>query len=244
MSPKHQYETIYSELSRLQKLALDDIGPDPALSSREIVERALILTLSNAEPREKLLAFYFVVRFGSHGESEADLRDRLDSPKLARERKERFAEKWWAETKLKREWFCDQVESIISNAEAARRRLKADIREGWKRVIRIPRVSWNDREFQREIVYVCPDIEAVFIYSLMLMLDASGEVGKALKKCKLSQCGRLFLSFPPVGGGPRPYYCDSEHKLMADRLTGAERTARWREKKRRQSKKKRTRVRK
>jgi hypothetical protein len=217
-----------------------------------------MLTLPNPEPREKLEAVKFAMHFGSHGESEADLKERLDSPKVlptkgqgrltneeleerVREGDQRFADMWWDYHKDHCERFRSAVESIISDKKAARLRLQPEIEEALKKVVAVPRIGWNRRELTKDIYYMCEDIVGVFGYSLALMLAVNGKIGKALKKCKFEYCGRLFLSFPPPTGGPRPVYCDPEHKKMADGITGAERTARWREKKRRQSKKKRAR---
>ena len=263
MSPKLEHEgsySVFNELREIQDLVLIGIATARPLSSREIGERALTLTLTDADPSEKQAAFEYMKNFGSHGKSRSAIKQRLDDPKVLAINEEQagltneelvqrtrvliagFADRWWASIEDHRKWFRAAVESIISNSEAARGRLRPEICAALDRVVAVPRVNWNGRESTTDIYYMSDDIVGLFGYSLTLMLDVNGEISKALKKCKLQSCGRLFLSFPPPTGGPRTDYCDPEHKLMADKLTGAERTARWREKKRRQLKKKRRRA--
>lgn len=54
---------------------------------------------------------------------------------------------------------------------------------------------------------------------------------KTIKKCKLDGCANFFVSnVDPQGGRPKEY-CGSRHQRLASASTGAERTKKWRAKK-------------
>ena len=256
--------SIFGELQQAQAAVLEAIGDDPALSDEEIVRRALLLTLHDPTNREKQEARAFTSCFGSHGWSSADVERNLDYPRLApvnekqrlmtdqereqmaRDVRDKSADRWWdrLSQQQSRIWFVDALEAIIADTDTAGLWLGPMIDAALEQVVPVPRINRNGGELITDVRYVCDDLDGIFGFTLALILDEKRRLRKAIKKCRYEYCGRLFLSFPPIGGGPRPSYCIPEHKRQADRQTGAERTERWRKKKRQQTKKKRAREKK
>jgi hypothetical protein len=251
MSPSKpgKARSVAAELADLQKLLLDSIGDDPPLSELELIERALMLTLSNPSIHETSRAFEYVIQFGSHGKTTEQVEKGVHAPtvlpinaqQMAMSRQEltglakrafkEIARRWWdaiIDERLKFRW---AVELIISNPRNARKELSPYMIEpALNGLVAVPRLSWNGRKLRTDIYYYSHAIEGAIAYALMLMLDTDKKIGEALRVCKLEYCDRIFLSKPPQKGGPRPRYCNPEHKLASDKLTGAERTARWRNK--------------
>ena len=250
MSPQRptKRNSVFDRYVADQQILLDYIGDDPPLSEREIVERALLLTLSHPKAREVTRAIQLTMRLGSHGESVEHMEQRIENPsvlptrdqvhmskhklqKLAKKWRAAMDQVWWDSIAEQRRWFRSSVQSIVENPRTARKTLAPFINAARKEIAVVSRLTWNDRWATTDIYYHCVTTDAVMAYALMRILDEKTDLSKALQMCKYEFCDRLFLAFPPPGGGPRPKYCKPDHKLDSDRLTGAERTERWRRKK-------------
>lgn len=69
----------------------------------------------------------------------------------------------------------------------------------------------------------------MLIYALAVCLDDRFDFGRRLCHCSLPECGRLFLTSPPPGGGrPRRRYCSEDHMDKMHNRKAAERVAAWR----------------
>jgi hypothetical protein len=202
----------------------------PNVSAREIVQRSLLLTLTTPKPREIADAWAFRRIFGSIG-----LPPFEPAPHQAKPM-QKGADQWWERISKQRAWFRIAVGSIVDDASVARKRLHADIDVGLGNGLKLPRFEWDGRKLQESVIFVCSDIESVLAYALVRMLDERDGIWKALRRCKLVSCCRFFLSYPPPGGGPRPQYHTSNCQLAAAKLTGSDRTTKWRRKKQRKAK--------
>jgi hypothetical protein len=202
------------------------------LTPQEVVSRALHLVndvpgyeLTSEEIEEGEFALV-----GSHGFSDVAMKSLLTK---LRDRKSSMA--WWKKTKPQRDVFRTQLDLCIADSANARVQLRGEIVAGLKNVVPISELVWTGERLDSRL-FLFPlnssdepsSIKAWCAYVLALVLDADAKIGDALRACKL--CTRMFLSFPPAGGGPRPSYCRPEHRLAAAQLTGSERTERWRQK--------------
>ena len=78
--------------------------------------------------------------------------------------------------------------------------------------------------------FLLNDHDAMSLLLRTFLDDPALDIGSHLRKCRLESCGRLFISRSTIGGGPRPHYCSSEHRIIADNLDAANRMARRRTK--------------
>jgi hypothetical protein len=238
-------ETVLSLLRENQRIMLLGMDAERPLSDEEFVERALMLTLDNPTAQEKVEAFSSVMLLGSHGESRTRILERIEKPnvipspnqaddsaeqpiKAAKKARVLTAGKWWDSIKSERQWFSEAIRKVIVNSGQARKSLQCDINAGLKDVVAVTRVTWDGQKSLTDIYWFCPDLDAVFAYALMLLLDKGRPVGKALRCCKLEGCGHIYLAYPPPSGGPRSPYCGDDCRQISKKLSGADRQAKYR----------------
>jgi hypothetical protein len=196
-----------------------------ALTPREIVESAL--PLANYGPSlteiERLKEF-----LGPCSSVSGASRPRSPS-----------ARDWWRNTEDFSEWFRSVLKSIVADRERARTELQEEVRAGLEYVHVDAKLSWDGRRSRTDLIYTWRYLEGLAAIVLMWLLEDTDDrmsLGNLLRECKYKDCGRLFLSSAPPGGGPIRAYCKATHRVRAMEATGAERTRRWRERKARRAK--------
>lgn len=155
---------------------------------------------------------------------------------LGRGRALQLTRRLWTEVGEYSDWFRESLQSIMLNREAARESLQQSLAGSLDDIAVIPRLSWNGSALNIDMFYFWTTISGLFGYVLMTLLDETLGLGEALRVCKYDACERLFLSFSPATGGPRPSYCSPKHREDALREGGAARVARYRKLKARKSK--------
>lgn len=201
------------------------------LSDREFVQRTLALA-NNLDDVEIQKAMYHSMLSGNRGFSETtiDLWIKHGNPPVGQSHR-LAALKWWGEIKDERLALAESLDLVMQDAEKARVVLQSKIVTAIANLAIIPTLKWESGSARTEIYYCSKDVAIQCGFALMRLLDIQADLGKALRRCKLPECNRFFLSFPPPGGGPRLRYCpDTDHQLIAARLTGPARTQRSREK--------------
>jgi hypothetical protein len=78
------------------------------------------------------------------------------------------------------------------------------------------------------------DLDALVAY-VLLRIRSDDQLRDDVKRCRLPGCPRFFLASdsrkdPSAPGRRRYRYCSREHEKLAPGASGAQRTARWREK--------------
>ena len=228
-----------------QSKLLDGYVTGRALSSRELVEYSLPLAnvgLSMDEIRRTVEFLRGHRAIDDSGEERhieplgplcLPMAKRLE---LARKRDDELARLLWREVGEYSDWFRGALVSIIDDRNAARENLKKDFVVSVDDIVIVPRLSWTGAALKIEQFYFWRNIVGLFGYTLMCLLDDAAELGDALRVCKYDACERIFLSFPPQSGGPRPSYCSPEHRRDALRESGAKRVADYRKRKARKAK--------
>lgn len=212
-----------------ENLASTNIGL-PALDETEIVTRVLVFAHGDAAIEEMHDALRYRVGIFSHDipieieSSKSELRDLLrDLPGF----KKRILQEWDSASK-ERQWFGYSLATIANRKRAAINKLRAELPVTPPDVFVLSKLDWTYTNLCHTDKIVSLSVKGICIYVIMLLLDPSRDLGDALRRCKLEECSRFFLSFPSASGGPRPSYCKPEHRILAAKLTGPERTARWR----------------
>jgi hypothetical protein len=219
-------ETIQRALT-LQKVLLIEIGSSKPASDQLWAERALLLTHQHPTPEELSLAFTFWYE-RSAAKGDAASRWLVGTTEGAKPAARKLVLNWWDSIGGYRRGLRARVLEIIDDPTKALVALELDMDAGaLTDILAVPRMWWDGEEVRTDLFYFCPTMESAFTLALV-KLFASKSIKAALRICALKQCERIFISQPPPGGGPRPSYCTSEHRELAARLTGAERTARWR----------------
>ena len=205
----------------------------PALDEKKIVSRVLALAHEDASIEEMEFALHYSVGFFTHGVSPSSDSERAkyrevfsDYPDL----KKRTLDEWNSVSE-DREWFRGALATITSRKRAALKALRAELPDAPIDVVVIPKMIWTGKSLNRVDKIASLSVRGMSVYVIMLLLDSSRDLGHALRRCKLTCCRRFFLGFTSASGGPRPSYCEPAHRILAAKLTGAERTARWRAKK-------------
>ena len=194
--------------------------PLPTLSEREIVRRALHLAndCTNEQKEEALLFAVFSLGYPTEQTAE-----------LARSLGDEILGNMWISIETDRIRFREQIESVHDDRAAARKALRSEILVGLSDLVPIPKLSLTDDwKVRSEIKYFANNISALCSFALALLLDESKGFGAALKTCQLSYCPNYFLSLPSPAGGRPPAYCSRTHQKITSKLSGAERTERWR----------------
>jgi hypothetical protein len=223
-------------VKKAQRTILDGYATGHALSTREIVANALPLanvgiSMEEIEHAVAFLRGSSAIAFGEEKHLEPLGPSRLPMAKriaLAREREQYIARLYWREVGDYSAWFRDALSTLVADRESARRSLRKDLDASLDEIIVVPRLLWDGNEAKLDLFYFWNSIVGLFGYVLMCLLDESMGLGEALRVCKYDECDRMFLSFPPAGGGPRPSYCSPEHRVAALREGGAKRVAKYR----------------
>ena len=190
----------------------------------ELVERGLLLA---NEPRglSQVEAMYTMVLFGPYG---------LPARALAKSRgtdAQMQAQRWWREIEPDRIGFRGALDKVIANRSRARAAMRRELESAVDRLTAIPRLSWTRDGLESTVNVFAPEPRAITGYVLALLLDEKRRIGKALRRCKLAECGNYFLSRAQSGGGRPPVYCSKTCQGVVTALSSAERNARWRKRK-------------
>ena len=204
----------------------------PALDETEIVSRALAMAHEDALLEEMAHALHYCVGIFTHGipfssdDVKARYREFLrDDPNFRKSTLDQ-----WDSVAEERIWFREALATIAGRKRGAIKALHAELPDTPINVVVIPKMVWTGTALHRDDKVACLSVGGMCVYVVMLLLDMNRDLGHALRRCKLKCCNRFFLSFPSAAGGPRPSYCIPDHRIWAAKLTGAERTARWRAK--------------
>jgi len=136
---------------------------------------------------------------------------------------------FWDRTSDGRTVFKQHLVAIISNNKKAIRALNSELDELISHIVIVPSLSWNGKSLIREDYFHSLSLAGTLAYVLMLLLDPQRGLTSKLRQCKLEECQRFFLSLS--SGGRPPLYCSKDCKSIADALSNAERTRKWRENK-------------
>jgi hypothetical protein len=226
LSMKIADATIASAL-KYQKVFLLEVGNKRPPSDQTWAERALLLTHEDPSAAEMAAAFAFwSMRTAAKDGAAHWLVGERDGAKPVAAK---VVSHWWDSIGGYRRGLRDRIVEFIKDPARAIAQLEVDIDLGGALdgILSVPRMSWDSAEVKTDIFHFCPNMDSTFMLAL-IKLFGSKDVARALRVCELPACKRIFISLPPPGGGPRPRYCVPEHREMAARLTGAERTAKWR----------------
>src|ERR1700722_7890139 len=230
-----QIRDFYGDGIRAQKDLLALIRNDEPATDQEGVERSLLLTLQHPTDLELELAFNFwaLDQGGSvpkHSRGRASVIRANPRAKPTCPFRDMWL-RWWDSIAAYRSGLRGRVLEAIGGAvdiDRARAALEVDFDAGALRdILVVPRLWWDGHEVKTDLFYLCPTMESRFTLACVKLIG-SRRTAESLRVCALEACGRIFISQPPPSGGPRPSYCTAEHRELAARLTGAERTARWR----------------
>jgi hypothetical protein len=215
---------------RDRQAALSQLSRWPSLSDREVIKRLLPLA-NEAKPEEKAEAFAllaFGIYLANPGLHVA--RDIADYWKLPERASQVLA--WWQAIEEDRVWFREKLKAVLEGPTQARAQVENAAELLRDDMVLVPHRDWYVREPSARANFYPLSIGAACSHALLLLLDRRRmrKLGGHLASCRLGCCQSYFLSVAPVGGGPRPKYCTPEHQRLATKLTGAERTRRWRTK--------------
>lgn len=209
----------------------------PEISARRVVSAALPVANNSADIRERLAANDLFTP-GSHiGRERAEenpdpyaLKPNPFRKGMMKDNQLRdAANAWWSYLQKEVAWFGEALKLIVDDPARARREYANPISDMLSQLCVIPRLQWNGRAIDTKLHFIALSENHVCIFVLMLILDERERLFDSLRICKLSECGRFFLIDEKRPGGPKPQYCSTEHRLLGARSTGAERTARYRQ---------------
>jgi hypothetical protein len=250
-------QSVIEKALEAQEALLIRVKHSSPASDAEIAEHGLLLTHLDAQPPEISRAFAFwVTDLGSavlnpgrkvqrlclrakHGSNPKKPEFERDSDGKRRESQDHL--EWWESIRGYRlglrgrvlEMLGETTDERTANIERARTKLKEESDAGaLLRILIVTRMWWDGAEFRTDPFYMCPSEEGWFMLALIKIFGFA----PMLRACRLESCGRVFISRPPLGGGPRLKYCVPDHREIATQLTGAERTAKWRSRQARKGK--------
>ena len=199
-------------------------GFHPVLDDTDLITRVLALANKNSSLEEIANAIYCTNLSHDFLSSPADFSGLMSEPQYRN-----FVIRFWDDSKAVRDWFHDALVSIIDKRQPALRVLSKELDSLVKHIIIVPKLSWTGTTLQRKDIFYSSNTGGALAYVLMLLLDKERGLTKALRQCKLRDCGRFFLSLS-TGGRP-PLYCCREHQADYTAQSGAIRTERWRKRK-------------
>jgi len=223
-------EPLLDQAQRIHRLLV--AIPFSETSERDLVRRALLLAnddCSDAEKTEALM-FYSLLTHGLPSDSGARFARTYAKEAQA------FVRKAWDTLSSERERMREAVNLVMSDREAARKRLGHRIQEAVQGIILIPSISWDGHRLATAHRYFALSVSAMCGYALALLLDEERPLADALKRCALPKCETMFLSLPSAKGGRPALYCRRDHQAIAAALTGQDRTQRWRDRQARKPK--------
>ena len=188
---------------------LDKIRARPALSEREIIDRA--------------------IEFANQGtlRTWCKLMEGIEVPELVGT-PEPYSDGINTERQALRSALAAIVENKVSEVAAAEWCKQAS------GVLPIETYSIHGRSlrvtYHYEVVEHFTGINGLLARVLVWLLDANRPFGRELCRCHLEECGNFFFVIRPKTGRPQKLYCKREHMTMAHQATTAERGRRSREK--------------
>ena len=217
--------STWTNIQEGQHAYLDRIyGYRPILNDTEMVTRVLTLANEVSSFEEIADALSFCTNL-SHGSPRSPERFKQATAPVGFKK---FIHQSWERGKEDREWFRDALSSIIDNREPELRVLSKELNDLLTHILVVPKLSWTGKALRREDKLHSTDVKGAIAYVLMLLIDNERGLTKALKQCRLSVCGRFFLS--RSSGGRPPLYCCRDHQTINAAQSGAIRTERWRKK--------------
>jgi hypothetical protein len=220
-------EPTVDQAHRLQHEILDSIRAWPLLEDREIARRVLHLA-NDCTDDQKAEAMFTTLLSNTPPQGAVEQL----SKNMKRDRDLSLVRKFWSESADDRARFRAHVTMIYTNRKAARRQLNEEVLNGLNEVVPIPELVFDGTSIRTDVRYFALSLRASCAFALALLLDESKGLGESLKECRLDVCQNRFLSLPTASGGRPPLYCCREHQALHAAETGAARTARWREKQR------------